>query len=48
MSIMMKDLIVFQKPVNTKKGSRLYLTLYIKQLIIDSVNIRWLANKGLM
>ena len=49
-STMMMDLIVFQKPVNTK-WSRLYLTLYIKQqtwniFILDSVIIRWLTNKG--
>ena len=35
------------------EGSRLYLTLYIKQqtwniFILDSFNIRWLTNKGLV
>ena len=51
-STMMMDVIVCQKPVNTKWG-KLYLTLYIKQqtgniFILDRVNIRWLTNKGLV
>ena len=50
---MMMDLIVFQNQLRQNEGSRLYLPLYIKQqtrsiFILDSVNIRWLTNKGLV
>ena len=52
-STMMMDLIVFKKQLRQNEGSRLYLTLYIKQqtrniFILDSVDIRWLTNKGLV
>ena len=52
-STMLMDLIVFKNQLIQNEGSRLYLTLYIKQqtwniFISDRVNIRWLTNKGLV
>ena len=52
-STMMMDITVFQNQLIQHEESRLYLTLYIKQqtwniFILDSVNIRWLTNKGLV